>query len=338
MNHQQILDKQKVRTRDKYLLKEKYEIQPTKKVKKERPKKFTDLEQKLHDIQEQNMPNVDPNKLFDTLKTADFSEFLKEDSQRQECPNCKKKSKIYCADCLTVLCEPSQIPKVQLPFRLTIVHHDQEKTKKSSALPVKLLIENNEENCKIIHYPSHEIPEFDPDTTLILYPHKDSTRTLDLDLETMKQIKNVVAIDCTWNQTNSILNNFTNPKYKYVRLEEYNTTFWRYQFHQPNCLATIEAIYYFFKEFDCNFSSKQISQNYVYDGKYDNLMFFYHWQYEMIQNHYKYKTSNTFRKIKDYIKYNENEQKQEVQNEQNIEQNQQQQNNENSNTEGKDNE
>lgn len=56
------------------------------------------------------MPNVDPNKLFDTLKTADFSSFLSDSSERQECPKCKKKSKIYCADCLITLCEPEKIP------------------------------------------------------------------------------------------------------------------------------------------------------------------------------------------------------------------------------------
>lgn len=70
------------------------------------------------------MPNVDPNKLFENLKTSDYSAFLSEEIERLECPKCKKKSKIYCANCLITLSHAEKIPKVKLPFKLTIVHHD----------------------------------------------------------------------------------------------------------------------------------------------------------------------------------------------------------------------
>lgn len=96
-----------------------------------------------------------------------------------------------------------------MPFKLTIIHHDCEKASKSSALPVKMLVDSNE-YCELIHYPSSAIPEFDSESTVILYPHKDSKRVLDLSLKEMEKIKNVIAVDCTWNQTNSILNNFSN--------------------------------------------------------------------------------------------------------------------------------
>lgn len=93
-----IMEKQRgTRTRDKYLMKDKYDIDPVKKLKGSSGEEH--VESKLHKIQSKNLPNADPDKLFATLKVADFSFFLSEESERTECPLCKKKSKIYCADC-----------------------------------------------------------------------------------------------------------------------------------------------------------------------------------------------------------------------------------------------
>lgn len=41
--------------------------------------------------------------------------------------------------------------------------------------------ENGISECEVLHYPTQTIPEFDLDTTLILYPHKNSRRVLELD-------------------------------------------------------------------------------------------------------------------------------------------------------------
>ena len=43
---------------------------------------------------------------------------------------------------------------------------------------------------------------FDPETTYFLYPHKNSRKVEELSLEEIKSIQNIVAIECTWNQTN----------------------------------------------------------------------------------------------------------------------------------------
>ena len=34
----------------------------------------------------------------------------------------------------------------------------------------------------------------------------------------------------------------------FIRLCDYTTTFWRYQHYDATCLATVESIYYFYKE------------------------------------------------------------------------------------------
>ena len=34
----------------------------------------------------------------------------------------------------------------------------------------------------------------------------------------------------------------------FIKLSDYKTTFWRYQHYDVSCLATVESIYYFYKE------------------------------------------------------------------------------------------
>ncbi len=65
---------------------------------------------------------------------------------------------------------------------------------------------------------------------MILYPTTESKKVKELSLEEISKIKNVIAIDCTWNQTSSILASLNDQgkKYKFVKLEDYYTTFWRY--------------------------------------------------------------------------------------------------------------
>lgn len=73
----------------------------------------------------------------------------------------------------------------------------------------------------------------------------------------------------------------TGRKYKYVRLADYDTFFWRHQRHAEKCLATCEAIYYFFREFE---DARKTTEEVKYDGRYDNLLFYYILQFKTILN------------------------------------------------------
>ena len=73
----------------------------------------------------------------------------------------------------------------------------------------------------------------------------------------------------------------TGKKYKYVRLADYDTFFWRHQKHAEKCLATCEAIYYFYKEFE-EAEKKLKGEEYCYDGKFDNLLFYFTLQFKTI--------------------------------------------------------
>lgn len=80
----------------------------------------------------------------------------------------------------------------------------------------------------------------------------------------------VVFIDSTWNQTKKIFLDERLRGLQQVELKSENTRFWRHQRDKPRSyLATIEAIYFFLKDFHENFISKN------YEGQYDNLLFFF---------------------------------------------------------------
>ncbi|XP_035659352.1 tRNA-uridine aminocarboxypropyltransferase 1-like [Branchiostoma floridae] len=97
----------------------------------------------------------------------------------------------------------------------------------------------------------------------------------------------VIFIDSTWNQTHRI---FTTNDSKVkaqidallslqcVILKNHITHFWRHQRDKPDTfLATVEAIYYFLREFH------DIFVGVVYDGRYDNLLYFFSFMFQIVQ-------------------------------------------------------
>ncbi|XP_059143870.1 tRNA-uridine aminocarboxypropyltransferase 1-like isoform X2 [Physella acuta] len=92
----------------------------------------------------------------------------------------------------------------------------------------------------------------------------------------------VVFIDSTWNQTNNIVNDERLKKLRKIELRSRNTHFWRSQDGIPRSyLSTIEAIYYFLKDFHLLFIDSD------YNHEYDNLLFFFCFMYQKIQSNLK---------------------------------------------------
>jgi hypothetical protein len=61
--------------------------------------------------------------------------------------------------------------------------------------------------------------------------------------------KTIIAVDCTWFQTNTVLKHIEESRrFKYIKLKNYETQFWRYQNHGGKALSTAEAVFYFYKE------------------------------------------------------------------------------------------
>ncbi|XP_020496887.2 tRNA-uridine aminocarboxypropyltransferase 1 [Labrus bergylta] len=90
-------------------------------------------------------------------------------------------------------------------------------------------------------------------------------------------LQRVVFIDSTWNQTNKISTDERLQDFIRVELKTRKTCFWRRQKGKPDTyLATIEAIYYFLKDYHELFVAEE------YKGEYDNLLFFYSYLHSVI--------------------------------------------------------
>ncbi|XP_037102647.1 tRNA-uridine aminocarboxypropyltransferase 1 [Syngnathus acus] len=91
-------------------------------------------------------------------------------------------------------------------------------------------------------------------------------------------LQRVVFIDSTWNQTNKISTDDRLQDLLQVELRTRKTCFWRSQRGKPDTyLATIEAIYYFLKDFH----EQCLAQE--YSGEYDNLLFFYSYLHAVVR-------------------------------------------------------
>lgn len=90
-------------------------------------------------------------------------------------------------------------------------------------------------------------------------------------------LERVVVIDSTWNQTNKIVTDERLQALPRVELRTRKTCFWRHQKGKPESyLSTIEAIYYFLKDYH----EQCLVQE--YSGEYDNLLFFYAYLHSLV--------------------------------------------------------
>lgn len=91
-----------------------------------------------------------------------------------------------------------------------------------------------------------------------------------------------VFIDCAWNQSKTIVHDDRLKDLPRVEMKNYTTQFWRCQEGLPtSCLSTIEAIYYFVREFH----EEVLGETYLND--YDNLLFFFVYFYKKIREKYQ---------------------------------------------------
>nr|XP_046204943.1 tRNA-uridine aminocarboxypropyltransferase 1-like [Oncorhynchus gorbuscha] len=90
-------------------------------------------------------------------------------------------------------------------------------------------------------------------------------------------LQRVVFIDSTWNQTTRIITDERLQALLRVELKTRKTCFWRHQKGSPDTyLATIEAVYYFLKDY------QELCLRQEYTGQYDNLMYFYCYLHTLI--------------------------------------------------------
>lgn len=79
-----------------------------------------------------------------------------------------------------------------------------------------------------------------------------------------------------------------------MHIEAEKTLFWRYQKGKTeDHLATIEAVYFFCRQFHQALHEADVSGWAEYDGQYDDLLYYYSYQYELVQRIYRERLSAT---------------------------------------------
>eukprot|EP01132_Coremiostelium_polycephalum_P005688 gene5688-7078_t len=221
------------------------------------------------------------------LKLLSFEPLLQLD-KRTLCSQCNSNRKYFCYDCCIPMGDPKNAPALKLPISVDIIHFPTELISKSTAMHAKVI---SHKDVNIIEYSPSDLSEYDIESTILLYPTNDASAVKDLELD---KIKKVVFIDSQWRNARKILEHPNIKKIKCIKIDQQKTLFWRYQNFGDSYLATIEAIYYFFKEFH------QAGNNGQYDGRYDNLLYYYAFFYNLIQNSYK-STNRVFYRKDNYV-------------------------------------
>ncbi|XP_029951985.1 tRNA-uridine aminocarboxypropyltransferase 1 isoform X2 [Salarias fasciatus] len=217
---------------------------------------------------------------------------------RLKCSKCGGSRMFFCYTCCSLVgVSPQEVPLIKLPVKIDIIKHPNETDGKSTAIHAKILAPSD---VTIYTYPC--IPEFEKDKVVLVFPGPGAVSVQDmlqclldrshdsfyepctkrLKTEGLQESKvyplqRVVFIDSTWNQTNKISTDERLQGLLQVELKTRKTCFWRRQKGKPDTyLATIEAIYYFLKDFHEHCLAQE------YSGEYDNLLFFYSFLHTVI--------------------------------------------------------
>lgn len=167
---------------------------------------------------------------------------LRAQQNRGTCPRCSKNRLYYCYDCLTVVHPETHPPSLKLPIDVYVLLHPGELRSKSTSLAASTI----SPDIHIVPYP--QVPaELRPEDTLVLYPSPESVELSEV--ADLACYKNVVFVESTWQQSKAIVRDERVSKFKHVRIKSQSSLFWRFQNNNPSYLATVEAIYYFLREY-----------------------------------------------------------------------------------------
>ncbi|KAF5218632.1 hypothetical protein ECC02_008412 [Trypanosoma cruzi] len=228
-------------------------------------------------------------KIIDFIRSLQFSVplyRLRQQEGRRPCANCGKRRQYYCYDCLTVVHPESHPPPLFLPLNVYVILHPGEFRGKSTSLAASTI----SPDLHIVEYP--KVPSsLELESTLVLYPSSQSTELSDI--KDLDSVKNVVFIDSTWQQSKAIARDERVCRFKKVRIKSQMSLFWRFQNNDPTYLATVEAIYFFLREFISNKRKHcaEESKEPLYRGDVDDLLFYYINQYVAVQQRYSHDTT-----------------------------------------------
>ncbi|KAI9487168.1 MAG: DTW domain-containing protein [Benjaminiella poitrasii] len=232
-----------------------------------------------NDISPEDFLEIKERSPFKNLKIQDDT-VLYQNTARLACPVCNKHVKHYCYNCFHVMgMDRSEVPFVKLPVTMDIIKHEAESDGKTTALHARVLADEDVRVFSWKHIPQYETPE----RVLMLFPGPDAKKLSEIPRDSFDHM---IVIDGTWKQANKMVRGTPIlQRMQKVTIEPRSTYFWRFQKISVNYLSTIEAIYYLYVEYSQAYELKDSEAS--YDGRYDNLLFYYKYLYDLIQYSYR---------------------------------------------------
>ncbi|GIL75732.1 hypothetical protein Vretimale_15281 [Volvox reticuliferus] len=193
--------------------------------------------------------------------------------ERMKCLKCGRLRAHYCYDCLQPLVP---FPHVDLPFRVSIVTHHEEKASKNTGVQAAILARDQVD----LHDMSHTPTDVEPSRCAVLFP---SDTALEVEQLEPDSIDRLFIIDSRWKKANSLMRTETFRTMRAVRLSHTRSAFWR--FHTRGVaeagVCTIEALFFFLdalakqgKLRDPRFSVPHV---------FDNLLWYFVYQHQVVQ-------------------------------------------------------
>eukprot|EP00411_Alexandrium_monilatum_P119909 CAMPEP_0175680882 /NCGR_PEP_ID=MMETSP0097-20121207/25017_1 /TAXON_ID=311494 /ORGANISM="Alexandrium monilatum, Strain CCMP3105" /LENGTH=334 /DNA_ID=CAMNT_0016987727 /DNA_START=46 /DNA_END=1047 /DNA_ORIENTATION=+ len=187
--------------------------------------------------------------------------------RRAQCPGCLQSAMFYCPFCCVPLGVPEgvAVPKVRLPFgRCDIIFDDA--PKKATSIHAKVLAPAQvrlvdlftsdasanrtlsrrgatagEEPCPVTAV-VREIPKYDPQDTVVLFPDSESVLFDDLALAARAALT-LVVIEAPWRRAQALRRHPRLAPLRSVRLRlPPASRFWRYHAEGAGCVSSIEAL------------------------------------------------------------------------------------------------
>ena len=137
-----------------------------------------------------------------------------------------------------------------------------------------------------------ELPDYDPATTLVLYPSPSAVELSDPSIADMlPHVRTVVVIESTWQKGGAV---YSDPhlglhRLQAVRLASYESTYWRYQELGRQALCTLEAIYHCCREL-LNIEQQRGGSERtaaMRGSELDDLLYLYAAQHQRLQTRYQ---------------------------------------------------
>ncbi|TPX57012.1 hypothetical protein PhCBS80983_g04147 [Powellomyces hirtus] len=247
-------------------------------------------------------PTSDPWSTFHITPTSPLRALYS--TVRQSCAGCGKGRKVFCPKCGVALGHDP--PRVALPVKVVVYRDPREVEAKSTSAHAKILAPAHVEvKVENLVKPDPSVPSSlteytHPERVLLLFPSDDALPLSEV--PDLSKFDKLIVLDGTWKQGRAMATALAHLPFQHVSIQTRTTLFWRYQPFGEHHLSTIEATYWFFRD---HFAALHPGQ--AYDGRYDDLLFYFKLQWELIQEFYKTNREKTFttRKLdaEAYIRY-----------------------------------